>query len=163
MEKALMNVLINGAGVAGPTLAYWLARYGFRPTLVEAAAKLRTGGYIIDFWGVGFDVAEKMGLMPELKSQGYMLEEVRLVDAESRKIGGIDAKIFSRAAHGRYVSLPRSVLAKAVFDAASDNVETIFGDELVSLIPTPKGVRAKFRRSPEREFDLVIGAGGLHS
>src|SRR5262249_14240191 len=57
----------------------------------------------------------------------------------------------------------RSVLAKAVFDAASDNVETIFGDELVSLIPTPKGVRAKFRRSPECEFDLVIGAGGLHS
>ena len=49
-----MKVLISGAGIAGPTLAYWLARYGFQPTIVEKAPHLRTGGYIIDFWGLGF-------------------------------------------------------------------------------------------------------------
>ena len=48
-----MNVLISGAGVAGPTLAYWLAAHGHQATMVEKAPALRTGGYVIDFWGAG--------------------------------------------------------------------------------------------------------------
>ena len=58
------SVLISGIGVAGPALAYWLSLYGFKTTLVEKAEHLRTGGYVIDFWGLGFDVAEKMGILP---------------------------------------------------------------------------------------------------
>lgn len=60
--EATMNVLISGAGIAGPCLAYWLQRYGLTPTLVERAPQLRRGGYLIDFWGAGFDVADRMGL-----------------------------------------------------------------------------------------------------
>jgi 2-polyprenyl-6-methoxyphenol hydroxylase-like FAD-dependent oxidoreductase len=59
-----MNVLISEAGIAGPALAFWLRKYGFTPTLVERAPALRTGGYVIDFWGLGYDIAEKMGLLP---------------------------------------------------------------------------------------------------
>lgn len=66
-----MKVLISGAGVAGPTLAYWLSRYGLKPTIVEKAAQLRTGGYIIDFWGLGFDIADRMGLLPQVHHNGF--------------------------------------------------------------------------------------------
>lgn len=52
-----MRVLIVGAGIAGSTLAYWLQRAGHEPTLLERAPTLRRGGYLIDFWGTGFDVA----------------------------------------------------------------------------------------------------------
>lgn len=65
-----MKILISGAGIAGPTLAYWLLQYGFEPTVVESAPRLRTGGYIIDFWGAGFDIADKMGLLPEITRAG---------------------------------------------------------------------------------------------
>jgi len=51
------SVLISGAGIAGPALAYWLWNRGFEPVLIERAAQFREGGYMIDFWGVGFDVA----------------------------------------------------------------------------------------------------------
>ncbi|MGH6989661.1 MAG: NAD(P)-binding protein, partial [Stellaceae bacterium] len=68
---ANQTVLISGAGIAGPTLAYWLAEYGFAPTLIERAPRLRAGGYVIDFWGLGYDVAEKMGLVPALEREGY--------------------------------------------------------------------------------------------
>ena len=92
-----MNILISGAGIAGPTLAYWLHRHGLRPTLVEKAPKLRTGGYIIDFWGAGFDIADKMGLIPDIKRQGYLLEEVRVGDeVESASPGS--PRAFSPAA-----------------------------------------------------------------
>ena len=74
------TVLISGAGIAGTTLAYWLSCFGFRPTIVERSPALRTGGYIMDFWGVGFDVAERMQLIPQLRQTGYNVSELRIVD-----------------------------------------------------------------------------------
>jgi 2-polyprenyl-6-methoxyphenol hydroxylase-like FAD-dependent oxidoreductase len=59
------SVLISGAGIAGPALAYWLRHRGFEPVLIEQAAHFRKGGYMIDFWGIGFDVAERMNLIPQ--------------------------------------------------------------------------------------------------
>ena len=68
-----MRIAINGIGVAGPTLAWWLRRYGHEPVLFEKAPSLRAGGYIIDFWGVGYDVAERMGILPALFQEGYVM------------------------------------------------------------------------------------------
>src|SRR5271165_5117306 len=82
------SVLISGIGVAGPALAYWLTLYGFKTTLVEKAAHLRTGGYVVDFLGRGFDVAEKMGIVPSLKREGYDIKELRLVGASGRRVYG---------------------------------------------------------------------------
>lgn len=79
-----MKILISGAGIAGPCLAYWLRQCGFEPTIVERAPRVRTGGYIIDFWGAGFDVADRMGLVPELLQNGYRVKEVRQVDRRGR-------------------------------------------------------------------------------
>ena len=109
-------MLISGIGIGGPALAYWLTRYGFKTTLVEMAPRLRNGGYVIDFWGRGFDVAEKMGLLSDIKSQGYNVKELRLVDAKGRRTGGFNvAEVFRSATSGRYVSLPRGELAKIIY------------------------------------------------
>ena len=82
-----MKVVINGVGVAGPTLAWWLTRSGHEVTLVEQASALRAGGYVVDFWGVGYDVAERMGLVPRLLELGYQAQEVRFVDRSGRTAG----------------------------------------------------------------------------
>jgi 2-polyprenyl-6-methoxyphenol hydroxylase-like FAD-dependent oxidoreductase len=63
-----VKIAINGAGIAGPTLAYWLRRSGHEVLLIEESPQLRKGGYAIDFWGVGYDIAEKMGLLPKIKA-----------------------------------------------------------------------------------------------
>ena len=83
-----MRVLISGAGVAGPTLAYWLAHFGFTPTIVESAPQLRSGGYIIDFWGAGFDIAGRMGILPQILDRGYKVKELRVVDSGNRRVAG---------------------------------------------------------------------------
>jgi 2-polyprenyl-6-methoxyphenol hydroxylase-like FAD-dependent oxidoreductase len=157
------SVLISGAGIAGPTLAYWLLAGGFRPTLVERAPSLRTGGYVIDFWGAGYDVADKMAVVPELEKNGYRVKELRLVDSRGRRVGGFDAEVFRRITGGRYVSLPRSQLAMLLLGAVRDRCEVMFGDSIVALEESDAGVRTRFERSSERMFDLVIGADGLHS
>lgn len=157
------EILISGAGIAGPTLAYWLLRHGFTPTLVERAPAPRTGGYMIDFWGVGYDVAERMELLPALQADGYRLEEVRLVDTAGRRVAGLDASVFESASNGRFLSILRGDLAHRIFERVSGKVETIFADRIVALSEDATGVAVTFEHAPPRRFDLVIGADGLHS
>ncbi len=157
-----MRVIINGAGIAGPTLAYWLRIGGHEVTLVESAPQLRTGGYIIDFGLVGYDIAEKMGLIPRLRELGYQVKEMRLVDRQGRTIASNVTDSFDRLTHGRYISLQRSDLAVTIYGTLDGAVETIFGDSVASIEETRQGVRVGFDHAPPREADLVIGADGLH-
>jgi 2-polyprenyl-6-methoxyphenol hydroxylase-like FAD-dependent oxidoreductase len=158
-----MRVLISGAGIAGPTLAYWLDRYGFEPTIVESAPRLKTGGYVIDFWGAGFDIADRMGLLPEIGRRGYLIREVRIDNGDGKRIAGFSTDSFSRIAGGRFVSLARGDLAATIFAAIEGRVQAIFGDSVERIEQTEKSVHVEFRHAGRREFDLVIGADGLHS
>jgi 2-polyprenyl-6-methoxyphenol hydroxylase-like FAD-dependent oxidoreductase len=80
------DVLISGAGIAGPTLAYWLGVAGFAPTVLERAPALRTGGYVVDFWGLGYDIGERMGLEPEMNATGYHMREMRVVNERGHEL-----------------------------------------------------------------------------
>lgn len=147
----------------GPTLAYWLLLYGFEPVVVEEAARPRTGGYIVDFWGKGYDVAERMGLLSRLHELSYRLREVRFVNHRGRRVGGFSVAAIGRATHGRYLSIARAELSSTLYETIAGKAEVIFGDSITSIAPQEAGVRVQFRRAPARDFDLVIGADGLHS
>jgi 2-polyprenyl-6-methoxyphenol hydroxylase-like FAD-dependent oxidoreductase len=164
-KYALRNrrVLISGAGIAGPTLAWWLVRKGFVPTLVEQARAPRTGGYLIDFWGVGYDVAERMGLLPTLRSVGYEMKAVRIVDELGRGIAGFDADTFRAATAGRYLSVMRGDLAHTIYESVASDVDVRFGDSVRAIQQDDEGVTVLFEHQAPRRFDLVVGAGGLHS
>ncbi len=157
-----MLALIVGAGIGGPTLAFWLERAGYQVTLVEGAPELRRGGYLVDFWGSGFDVADRMSIVPRLMDVGYRVREVREVSGRGRPIARFDPRSLLEQTGGRYVSIARSDLSAALYDAL-DSVETIFGDTVTSLDDDGSRVRAVFAGGAEREFDLVVGADGLHS
>lgn len=159
-----MNVLISGAGIAGPALAHWLLRHGgFEITLVESAPRLRTGGYVIDFWGAGFDIAEQMGILPALRDTGYQVQEIRMMDREGRRAGGFSANAIRRAAGGRWLTLSRAELASAIYRSIEGRVEVLFGESITSLEQRSERVEVRFERAPTRTFDLVIGADGVHS
>jgi 2-polyprenyl-6-methoxyphenol hydroxylase-like FAD-dependent oxidoreductase len=158
-----MDILISGAGIAGPTLAYWLLQYGMNPTIVEQAPALRTGGYVIDFWGAGFDIAERMGLSEEIKANGYQMREVRIVNERGERAAGFPAAAFTRATRGRFTSLPRGDLASAIFRRVLNHAETIFGDSISSIEQSETAVHVTFKSGSARDFDLVVGADGLHS
>lgn len=157
------TVLISGVGVAGPTLAYWLKVAGFEPVLVERAPALRTGGYIIDFWGLGYDIAERMGLTAQINAIGYHVKEVRVVDGQGRRITGFGTRVFDELTDGRFVSVARSGLSRLLFEKVRAMTEVLFDDEIVGLRETADGVDVQFERSRARRFDLVVGADGLNS
>jgi len=158
-----MRIVINGIGVAGPALAYWLTRSGHDVLLVEEAPQLRTGGYIIDFWGIGYDLAERMGLIGEIRALGYQVREVRLVDSSGRKTGGFNVEVFRRLTNDRFTSVRRSDVSTTIYQAIQGKVETLLGESVAGIEDDGHRVRVRFDRAAEREADLVIGADGLHS
>ena len=158
-----VSVLISGIGIAGPTLAHWLNRSGFRCTLVDKAPALRSGGYVIDFWGLGYEIAGKMGLLSEIDAAGYHMQELRVVDDRGRRISGFGTRVFGELTGGRYITLARSDLSGLIFDTIKDSSEVLFSNEVASLRQDKEGVDVTLADGKERRFDLVIGADGLHS
>lgn len=158
-----MRIIINGAGIAGPALAYWLRQSQHEVVLVEAAPQIRSGGYVIDFWGIGYDIADRMGLIPEIRSLGYQVKEVRFVNGNGRKSGGFSVDVFNRMTGGRFTSLKRSDLAATIYRALDAGVETIFGDSVAKVEDDGRQLHVTFDHAAPRDADLLIGADGLHS
>ncbi len=158
-----MKIAISGAGVAGPTLAYWLLRTGHEPTLIEKAPHFRTGGYIIDFGLTGYTVAERMGIVPELLRAGYAVRELRFLDDRSRKAAGFSTESIRRMMKDRCTSLPRGDLSATIYRTIEGRVETLFGDSIAAVEEHDGSVCVSFQDGAARDFDLVIGADGLHS
>lgn len=156
------SALVSGIGIAGPTLAFWLNKAGIKVTLIEQAAFLRSGGYVIDFWGLGYDIAEAMGLAGALDRSGYHVEEMRIVDDDGARVTGFGLDVFHELTGGRFVTIHRSELAKLLFATAA-SAEIIFGDEIAALDQDRDGVNVSFKHAVPRRFDIVIGADGLHS
>ena len=157
------TALVSGAGIAGPTLCYWLRAAGFKPTLIERSASLRRGGYVIDFWGLGYEIAERMGLQADIDLIGYHISEMRIVDGQNMRVAGFGTNVFRELAGDRFVTLRRSDLSQLLFLKVAHSIETIFDEEVIELEERNNRVRVQFKRSGEREYGLVIGADGLHS
>jgi len=157
------RVLISGAGIAGCCLAWWLERYDYEVTLVEQAPEPRRGGYVIDFWGLGHEVAQRMGVLDALKAHDLAIREMRIVDGKGRRVSGIDQSALRDMTGGRMMSLSRSALALVLFDAVKDRVAARFGDSIAALHQDGGGVDVRFHSGDMARYDLVFGADGLHS
>jgi 2-polyprenyl-6-methoxyphenol hydroxylase-like FAD-dependent oxidoreductase len=153
------SVLISGAGVAGPTLAYWLARHGFQPTVVERSQGLRSSGNPVDVRGPALPVAEGMGVLPRLRDIATRTTRMSVLNMSGRQV----ARVRMPAAGDREVELPRGDLAAVLYEAARDHAEFLFDDTIVALRQDEGGVDVTFDRAAPRRFDLAVGADGLHS
>jgi 2-polyprenyl-6-methoxyphenol hydroxylase-like FAD-dependent oxidoreductase len=158
-----MKVAISGAGIAGTTLAYWLAEGGHQCLLIEAAPHLRTGGYVVDFWGPGMTVAERMGLLPAVMAAGYHQREVRFVDARSQRAGGFSTDILHKLTGGRFTTIGRGALVELIYGALADRAEMVFGERIARLDEHADGVALTLAGGATHDVDLVIGADGQHS
>jgi 2-polyprenyl-6-methoxyphenol hydroxylase-like FAD-dependent oxidoreductase len=156
------NVLISGASIAGPALAYWLSRYGFTPTVVERAPALREGGYKVDIRGVAINVCERMGILDDIRRASTNMQGATYVNDANKPIATMPADIFNGRVEGED-EIMRGDLARILYERTHHDVEYIFGDSITSLEQGEDGVRVTFEHSAPRTFDLVVGADGLHS
>ena len=144
-------------------MAFWLKAAGFQPSLIEQAPAPRHGGYVIDFWGLGYDIAERMGLIEEINRAGYHFRDMRIVDAKGARISGFGTSVFRELTGGRYVTVGRSVLSQLLLKKVDREIETIFDDEIIGIDDQQTCVEVRLKSGAERRFNFVVGADGLHS
>jgi len=156
------RVLIVGASIAGPALAYWLHRHGFTPTVLERAPGLRPGGYKVDIRGAAIDVVEWMGLKPVLAGLETDMQFMSFVNSAGKRVASVPADLFMGRGEAD-LEVMRGDLSRVLYDATRAEVEYIFGDSLQALEQTASGVDVTLQNTGARTFDLVVGADGLHS
>lgn len=160
-----MKALISGASIAGPTLAYWLHRYGWDVTVVEKAPAVRGGGYPIDVRGTALGVLDRMGVLPQVRAAHINTRRLTFLAPDGKIAGTVQPDELAGGVEGRDVELPRGTLTTILYDAVRDDVEWIFNDSIATLDDDDHdhGVAVTFASGVARDFDVVIGADGLHS
>jgi 2-polyprenyl-6-methoxyphenol hydroxylase-like FAD-dependent oxidoreductase len=162
--SASLKILVSGASIAGTALAYWLGRDGHRVTVVERAPGLRRGGQAIDVRGPALTVLDRMGLLTDVEKLKTGIRGASVVnrdgdelssDTESTPTGGL--------IDNPDIELLRDDLLELLFDASKPECEYLFDDSIVSISNRGPSAEVTFENEPDRSFDLVIGADGLHS
>ncbi len=157
-----MRVLISGASIAGPTLAYWLAKFGYEVTIVERAATLRkTGGHAVDLFSPAMDIAERMGVLDRVEAKATGTSAATVFREGSVRPVEVNLENLYTAISDRHVEIMRDDLSEILYDATSGDVEYIFGESIASI--SDEGKVTFEARPTARTFDLVVGADGLHS
>lgn len=157
------DILISGAGVAGPVLAYWLEFYGFRPTIVErASSPRRTGGHAVDLFGPAVEIAERMGLSDQLAQRRTGNRRIEMSWGNGTRTVDMDVDRVAALTSDRNVEIMRDDLTELLFDA-TPGAEYRFSDSIAALTEHDENVEVTFDSGERRRFDLVIGADGLHS
>ena len=159
----MATVLISGASVAGPALAFWLHRAGHDVTVVERAIAVRDGGYPIDLRGTAVDAVERMGVLDQIAAARTGTRQITFVGGSGRRIAAFDPERLIGNPDTRAVELPRGDLTRILYEATRHDVDYVFCDSIATLDQDADGVRVTFERSARRTFDLVVGADGLHS
>lgn len=154
-----MRILISGASIAGPVLAYWLTRYGFSVTVVEKAPTLRkTGGHAVDLFKPSLWISERMGVLPRIMERATGTD--RMIIHTRRRTATLDLTKLFQAASDHHVEIMRDDLSEIYYDATRDDVEYLFDDSITAI--SVDG-RVTFEYAAPRDFDLVVGADGLRS
>lgn len=157
----MQQVLISGAGIAGATAAYWLAKGGFQVTVVEQSGGMRSSGSPVDVRGPAVEVAEQMGVIDRIRAADTRVRNMVFVNARGHVVSRLDMR--TTWAEPGDVELSRGELAAILREAAPNDVEFQFGNSVNALTQDADGVTAEFLSGPARRFDLVIGADGAHS
>ncbi|MFI6575288.1 FAD-dependent monooxygenase [Nocardiopsis sp. NPDC050513] len=158
-----MKVLISGGGIAGLTLAYWLHHWGHTPVVVERAPHGRLGGYGIDFFGTGYDVAARMGIADRLAEHQLPADSICYVDGEGRVTARLERRLLEKVIRGPYLALMHTTLEEALGEAVRDEVEIRYGHRVAAVGQRADGVDVTFADGGDESFDLLVGADGVHS
>ena len=157
------TVLISGASIAGPALAYWLNTRGWRTTVVERFDELRDDGQNIDVRGAGRDVARRMGIEDAIRAASTGETGTEFVDADGTPVARFAAGPSDSGGATAELEILRGQLSRIIVDRTRDDTEYVFGDQIVALDDGEDGVTVTFAHGPTRTFDVVVVAEGLRS
>lgn len=158
-----MKAVVCGAGIAGLSLAHELATRGDEVVLLERSPGPREQGYMMDFFGPGYDAAEQMGVLPAILDVSYDIGEASFVDSRGRSRARLPYDRFRRAVGGRLCSLMRPDLEQVLREALPSSVHLRFGADVTACVDRGPDVEVRTADGAAVTADLLVGADGIHS
>src|SRR6218665_1773797 len=155
------KVLISGASIAGPTLAFWLAKYGYQVTVVERAASLRLGGQNIDISGPAEEVINKMRIKTAVRDANTGEIGLQFIGQDDQPKASFPKEAALTGTHE--LEIIRGDLVSILYDSTKQNVTYQFDDSITEVEQHPDHVRVTFSSGKTETFQLVIAADGIHS
>ncbi|WP_435109367.1 FAD-dependent monooxygenase [Nocardiopsis synnemataformans] len=157
------RAVIVGAGIAGLAAALRLHRAGWETLVVERAPARRSGGYMVNLVGWGYDAAERLGLVPALSDSDLGLFSTVLVRADGRHKFAVPPEIARAALGDRALTVFRGSLESALYEAVREAAVLRFGTTALNVAQDSGGVRVGLSDGTTERADLLVGADGLHS
>jgi 2-polyprenyl-6-methoxyphenol hydroxylase-like FAD-dependent oxidoreductase len=163
MSATKLKVLISGAGIAGPCLAYWLARTRLYTsiTIIERSPFPRVTGQAIDIHGLAIEIVKRMNLLDTLRSCSTTEEGTRFLNSSGKAFAQFNAGDSFTAEY----EILRADLSRLFQETTEGlgNVRYMYGDSVKSLEQTEKDVKVTFAGGSKDIFDLVVAADGSTS
>lgn len=168
-----LRVLVVGASIAGPTVAYWFAKAGANVTVIERFPSLRTNGQSIDIRTAGVTVMRKIpGMEAAVRSKAVQIDGISFVGKNGRSYGIITptGNPDQQSLVSEYEIL-RGDLAQVLFDLTKDNerIKYVFGEQVAAMHQSTKKdgdgpITVEFTNgTPKSEYDLVVACDGATS
>jgi len=157
------SILISGASIAGPALAFWLDRYGWDCTIVERAPAFRTGGQNIDIRGAARQVLRRAGLEDAVRAANTGEIGTRFLGDGGKVVAEFPVKKSDTEGATAELEILRGDLSQILVDRCEGRAEIIYGDHITALEETDDDVLVTFDSGAERQFDLVVAADGMRS
>jgi 2-polyprenyl-6-methoxyphenol hydroxylase-like FAD-dependent oxidoreductase len=157
------TVLISGAGIARPALAFWLTKSGYRVTIVELADGIRPGGQTVDLRGAGGDVVERMGLMDQMRNRSLDQRGVAWIKSDGRRRADMPVTAFNGNGLVSKLEILRGDLVDVLYQATKDRAEYRFDTRIAELSQNGDAVEATLADGTTLSVDVVVGADGPHS
>jgi 2-polyprenyl-6-methoxyphenol hydroxylase-like FAD-dependent oxidoreductase len=158
-----MRAIIIGAGIAGLAAALRLHQIGWDTLLIERAPQRRGGGYGVTFGGIGYDAAERMGILPALQARAFITEELVYHRPDGRPRFSLTRETIAATMGDRSMNILRGDIETVLFDAARDHTEIRFATTVTAVDQDEHAVHVTLSDGSTEHADLLIGADGLHS
>ncbi|KEF61709.1 uncharacterized protein A1O9_03278 [Exophiala aquamarina CBS 119918] len=166
----VMRILVSGAGIAGPTLAWFLAKTGAHIDIVEKSNSLLSNGHAVDFKGSATTVVKKMGLLDEINQSSTSEMGTRFIGSNGRPFATFSAQAGKwegqSASLTSNIEILRGDLVAILYKATKDhpNIKYHFGTTVKEVISNNQdSVKVELSNGDVKEFDLLVAADGQWS
>lgn len=161
-----MHVLISGAGIAGPTLAWFLAKLSIRVTVLEKSDAIRPYGQSIELQATALQAFKKTGLWEEVRKRHTTEKGTQFLSPSGQPIALFPVREGLQASLTSAFEILRGDLADVVYQATKDhpNVTYQFGTTIARVVESrEKEVQVELSDGSLCEFDLLVAADGQWS
>ncbi|MBD1433745.1 FAD-dependent monooxygenase [Sphingobacterium sp. DN00404] len=156
------HILISGAGIAGLTVANFLAKQGHNVTVIDRSSSFSKAGFLISLKSFGVKIIDELGLTQNLQAESSPSETVHFVETNEEIIQSIEYDKMHENIE-RSVLVSRGGLHHVLYEAVKNDVNVLLDTTIAQLEENADNTKVTLSNGSRIVVDLVVVSEGLRS